>query len=469
MRSEAPLGASLARTERVLGEVAEQFSKIEGVDTILQVPHYSLTAGSAENVGMAIIDAKSWDERKGKSVFDIQKEVMMIGSQFPDAEILALVPPPINGLGNSGGVSFCLQAIDGQSYQELDAACQKLTMLINTSGKCMYGFTSFDARTPMLEFKLDRARAEALGVPVADVFTTMQAQLGGIYVNDFNKFGKTYQVKIQSEKEYRANMAALDNIYVTSTKTGAQIPISAVGTFEWTLGSRQAERFNMFTSAEFTVQGLPGISSSEIMKLCEDLVAENLGKGYALGWKDLSYQEKQNEGVIVWLLALSLLMAYLFLVGQYESWTVPISVILSVATAVGGGLLGLIGTKISMNIYCQLGLLMLIGLTAKTAILMVEYAKQKREEGASVYRAALTGLHMRFRSVMMTALSFVIGVLPLLYATGAGANARKAVGVSTFWGMMVATFVGMLLVPPLYVCFQRIGEFIMGPPKQIQE
>ena len=246
---------------------------------------------------------------------------------------------------------------------------------------------------------------------------------------------------------------------------GAQIPISALGTFEWTLGSRQAERFNMFASAAFTCQSLPGVSSGELMRLCEELKDDELGKGYALAWKDMSYQEKRNEGTIVWLLALSLVMAYLFLVGQYESWTVPISVILSIATAVGGGLVALKLTGRAMDIYCQLGLLMLIGLTAKTAILMVEFAKQRRETGTGLYRSSITGLRMRFRAVLMTALSFVIGVLPLLYASGAGAGARVAVGTVTFWGMLVATVVGMLLVPPLYVCFQRVGEFFMGPPR----
>ena len=242
---------------------------------------------------------------------------MAVGSQFPDAQVLALVPPPIQGLGDSGGVTFALQAVSGQSFRELSEAANRLVRRIMQSGKAMYAFTSFDCSTPMVEFKLDRAKAEAMGVPVSDVFNTLQAQLGSFYVNDFNKFGKTYQVKIQAEKSGRATMASLDRIYVTG-RNGAQIPISALGTFEWTLGSRQAERFNMFSSAAFTCQGLPGVSS---------------------------------------------------------------------------------------------------------------------------------------------------GVMPLLYATGAGAGARVSVGTVTFWGMLVATVAGMLLVPPLYVCFQRISEFFMGQPR----
>ena len=373
-------------------------------------------------------------------------------------------PPPIQGLGDSGGVTFALQAVAGQSFRELSEAANRLVRRIMQSGKAMYAFTSFDCSTPMVEFKLDRAKAEAMGVPVSDVFNTLQAQLGSFYVNDFNKFGKTYQVKIQAKKEGRATMASINSIYVTG-RNGAQIPISALGTFEWTLGSRQAERFNMFSSAAFTCQGLPGVSSGEMMRLCEELKDDELGKDYALAWKDMSYQEKRNEGAIVWLLGLSLLMAYLFLAAQYESWTVPVSVILSIATAVGGGLAALKITGHAMDIYGQLGLLMLIGLTAKTAILMVEFAKQRRDEGVGIYRASVTGLRMRFRAVLMTALSFVIGVMPLLFATGAGAGARVSVGTVTFWGMLVATVAGMLLVPPLYVCFQRISEFFMGQPR----
>ncbi len=461
-----PPGASISRTERTLSEVAAEMKEIPGVATVLEVPHQSLTSGTGENVGMIILEMKDWSERlaPGMDIKSIQQKAMQVGSRFPDAQVLALVPPPIQGLGDSGGVTFALQAISGQSFSELSEAANRLVARIMQSGKAMYAFTSFDCSTPMLKFNLDREKAEAMGCPVADVFNTLQAQLGSFYVNDFNKFGKTYQVKIQAMKEFRATSAALDGIYVTSL-SGAQVPISALGTFEWTLGSRQAERFNMFSSASFTCQSLPGVSSGEMMRLCEELKDDELGRDYALAWKDMSYQEKRNEGAIVWLLGLSLLMAYLFLAAQYESWTVPVSVILSIATALGGGLAALKLTGRAMDIYCQLGLLMLIGLTAKTSILMVEFAKQRRESGTGVYRASITGLRMRFRAVLMTALSFVIGVLPLLYASGAGASARISVGTVTFWGMLVATVAGMLFVPPLYVCFQRMSEFFMGPPK----
>ena len=214
----------------------------------------------------------------------------------------------------------------------------------------------------------------------------------------------------------------------------------------------------MFPSANVNTQGVPFFSSGEMMKLIQDIVSKNFSKDYQISWTDMSYQESQNEGKVIWLLALSLLMSYLFLVAQYESWTVPVSVMLSVATATLGGMIALKLTGMSMNIYCQLGLLMLIGLTGKTAILMVEFSKQNREEGTSIRDAAINGMKIRFRAVMMTALSFVIGVFPMVIASGAGAGSRHSIGVTTFWGMLVATVIGMMFIPGLYSVFQYAAE-----------
>ena len=235
-----------------------------------------------------------------------------------------------------------------------------------------------------------------------------------------------------------------------------------MATLRWTLGPRQAERFNMFPSASVNTQSIPSFSSGEMMTLLEDLVRKNLSRDYQISWTDMSYQESQNEGKIVSLLLISLLVAYLFLVAQYESWTMPVSVMLSVATATLGAIIALKVSGMAMNIYCQLGLLMLIGLTAKTAILMVEFSKQEREAGASVADAALNGMRVRFRSVMMTALSFVIGVFPMVVASGAGAGSRQSIGVTTFWGMLVATVAGMMFIPGLYAIFQRAAESVTG-------
>lgn len=454
-----PPGASLPRTEAALSEVAEIARQLSGVDHVLSVPGRSMTAGQGENLGMAIVTLKDWSERKEPAlqIKAIQSELTKRCAVLPDAQVTAFAPPAIPGLGATGGVSFAFQATGDQNSQELSQATQNLLGKIMQSGKAIYAFTSFDANTPMLHLDIDRDKAEAMKVPISAIFSTLQSQLGSIYINDFNKYGKTYKVKMQSSEDFRRNLNIVSQLYVPSS-TGALVPLDALATVRWTLGPRQTERFNMFPSASVNTQGVPFFSSGQMMNLVQNIVDTEFSHDYQLSWTDMSYQESQNEGMILYLMVLALTFAYLFLVAQYESWTMPISVILSVGTATLGGLLALWIFQMSFNIYCQLGLLMLIGLTAKTAILMVEYSKQERDAGQSVSDAALNGMRLRFRSVMMTALSFVIGVFPMVFASGAGAGSRQAIGITTFWGMLVATIVGMMFIPGLYAAFQRIAE-----------
>ena len=454
-----PPGASLPRTEAALSEVAEIARQLPGVDHVLSVPGRSMTAGQGENLGMAIVTLKDWSERKEPAlqIKAIQSELTKRCAVLPDAQVTAFAPPAIPGLGATGGVSFAFQATGDQNSQELSQATQNLLGKIMQSGKAIYAFTSFDANTPMLHLDIDRDKAEAMKVPISAIFSTLQSQLGSIYINDFNKYGKTYKVKMQSSEDFRRNLNIVSQLYVPSS-TGALVPLDALATVRWTLGPRQTERFNMFPSASVNTQGVPFFSSGQMMNLVQNIVDTEFSHDYQLSWTDMSYQESQNEGMILYLMVLALTFAYLFLVAQYESWTMPISVILSVGTATLGGLLALWIFQMSFNSYCQLGLLMLIGLTAKTAILMVEYSKQERDAGQSVSDAALNGMRLRFRSVMMTALSFVIGVFPMVFASGAGAGSRQAIGITTFWGMLVATIVGMMFIPGLYAAFQRIAE-----------
>lgn len=458
-----PASASLPRTEAALAEVSDLIKDIPGINQLLAIPGRSLTAGEGENLGLLIVDLKPWGERTTPEtqITRIQQEVIRRASVLPDASVNAFVPPAIMGLGATGGVTFSLQATGDQNSQEIAQTTNHLLSKIMETGKAVYAFTSFDANTPMLYLDINRDKAEAMNVPINSIFSALQSQLGSYYINDFNKYGKTYQVKTQLAPELRQNLNIIDQLYVTST-TGENIPLSAVADLRWTLGPRQVERFNMFPSASINTQSVPSFSSGEMMNLLEDLVHKNLSKDYQISWTDMSYQESQNEGKIVSLLMISLLVAYLFLVAQYESWTMPISVMLSVATATLGAILALKLSNMSLNIYCQLGLLMLIGLTAKTAILMVEFSKFERDKGATIQDAALNGMRVRFRSVMMTALSFVIGVFPMVVASGAGAGSRQSIGVTTFWGMLVATIAGMMFIPGLYVIFQRAAEAVTG-------
>ena len=458
-----PASASLPRTEAALAEVSDLIKDIPGINQLLAIPGRSLTAGEGENLGLLIVDLKPWAERTTPEtqISQIQSAIIKRAAVLPDASVNAFVPPAIMGLGATGGVTFSLQATGDQSSQEIAQTTNHLLSKIMETGKAVYAFTSFDANTPMLYLDINRDKAEAMNVSINSIFSALQSQLGSYYINDFNKYGKTYQVKTQLAPELRENLNIIDQLYVTST-TGENIPLSAVADLRWTLGPRQVERFNMFPSASVNTQTVPSFSSGEMMNLLEDLVHKNLSKDYQISWTDMSYQESQNEGKIVSLLMISLLVAYLFLVAQYESWTMPISVMLSVATATLGAILALKLSNMSLNIYCQLGLLMLIGLTAKTAILMVEFAKFERDKGATIQDAALNGMRVRFRSVMMTALSFVIGVFPMVVASGAGAGSRQSIGVTTFWGMLVATIAGMMFIPGLYVIFQRAAEGVSG-------
>ncbi len=454
-----PPGASIPRTQAVLAEVAEIAKAQAGVKQTISVPGRSFTSGDGENVGMVILDLETWGLRKSKDtqLSAIQAAITRSCAVIPDASVTVFAPPAISGLGATGGVTFALQATGDQSYQELSQVTNSLLGKVRESGKAVHAFTSLDANTPMLHLDIDRAKAEAMNVPVSAIFSTLQTQLGSYYINDFNMFGKTYKVKMQAEANFRENINVIEQLHVTSS-TGSIVPLDALANVSWTLGSRQAERFNMFPSASINIQSVSFFSSGEMMALVDNLVRTQLPHDYTISWTDMSYQEDQNEGQVIWLLALSLVMAYLFLVAQYESWTVPVSVMLSVATATFGGMLALKLSGMALNIYCQLGLLMLIGLTAKTSILMVEFSKQDREAGASIRDAAMNGMKIRFRAVMMTALSFVIGVFPMVVASGAGAGSRHSIGVTTFWGMLVATVLGMIFIPGLYAIFQYLAE-----------
>ena len=292
-----PASASLPRTEAALAEVSDLIKDIPGINQLLAIPGRSLTAGEGENLGLLIVDLKPWAERTTPEtqISQIQSAIIKRAAVLPDASVNAFVPPAIMGLGATGGVTFSLQATGDQSSQEIAQTTNHLLSKIMETGKAVYAFTSFDANTPMLYLDINRDKAEAMNVSINSIFSALQSQLGSYYINDFNKYGKTYQVKTQLAPELRENLNIIDQLYVTST-TGENIPLSAVADLRWTLGPRQAERFNMFPSASVNTQTVPSFSSGEMMNLLEDLVHKNLSKDYQISWTDMSYQESQNEG-----------------------------------------------------------------------------------------------------------------------------------------------------------------------------
>ena len=452
-------GATLARTREVVENYSREIQKLAGVREVLSVSGFSFLNGEAENNGLLIVQLENWDKRKDPSleINKILQKAQIMGAQNPAARIICFTPPAIMGLGLTGGASFMLSGEGGVDATSLSDAAKKFNRELMTRypDKVLYSNTGYNADTPQLFFDLDRAKAESLGVPVSTIFSTLQSKLASFYVNDFNLMGYSFYVKIQSDIIDRGTVDDINNIEVPN-KNGEMVPLNSLGRLSFIVGPRQIQRFNKLISADMKAQG-NGISSGELMKLIETVPVP---EGYTINWTDMSYQEKENQGQIVFLMGLAMLFAYLFLVAQYESWTIPVPVMLSVLFATLGALIGLKIWKEPMSIYAQLGLVMLVGLAAKNAILMVEFSKQERENGASIFESAVNGANLRYRAVLMTAWSFIFGVYPLVVATGAGAGSRRAIGIPTFSGMLFATFIGLFFVPALYAVCQRAREFV---------
>ena len=413
-------------------------------------------SGTGENVARCIVRLDPWDQRTdpGLDLDSIISQIQERSRSIPEASVISFTPPAIMGLGAAGGANFNLCGIGDVDPVKLAELARRFAMDLSDQKETRSAMTSCNADTPQLFLDINREKAETLGVATGTIFSTLQSKLASLYINDFTFLGRNYEVKMQSTPENRATLDNIREIQIPND-SGEMVPLSSLASLDYTIGPNQITRFNKMTSAEMNAQAAPGVSSQSIFELVEKM---KLPQNYHVEWTGLSYQEKLNQGQIVYLMILALLFAYLFLVAQYESWTIPVPVMFSVSFALLGALLGLLITGETLSIYAQLGMVMLIGLAAKNAILMVEFSKQERESGKSVLEAAMNGANLRYRAVLMTAWSFLFGVFPLVIATGAGSGSRRAIGITTFSGMVLATLIGIVFTPALYAAFQRIRE-----------
>ncbi|MCH5284878.1 MAG: efflux RND transporter permease subunit [Akkermansiaceae bacterium] len=455
------------RTDKVLRQLEAKVSTVPGIKNVTAQSGYSFAGGSGESAAMMIIELEHWSKRTTPDLHAaaIAQKVNALCADIPEASIMAVTPPAIMGLGLTGGVSMVLQATGDTTPLDLGNMVKEIQQRLQRDPRIMLVRSDYNAENPQIRLEINREKAQSLGVPVNAIFSTLQSVMASSYVNDFTLNGFNFKVMVQGAAQDRRTPDDILNQMVRG-EHGQMVPLSAVCSLSYAMGPAQYNRFNQYMSADITVMPSPGVSSGEAMQLIEQTLTEinkeerNAGRDrqWMASWKDLSFQERQNTGKIGQLIALACLFAYLFLVAQYESWTTPIPVMLSVSVATLGALMGAQICGLSLSIYVQLGILMLIGLSAKNAILMVEFSKEDHESGSSVKQAALRGASLRFRAVLMTAISFLFGVFPMVIATGSGAASRQEIGITTFSGMLLATLFGIFLTPGLYTIFASIRD-----------
>jgi multidrug efflux pump len=455
---QLPDGASVERTTEVVERVVNIIKQQRGVAHAVSYAGYSgTTRSNSSNYGSIFIIPEPFEERRkhGPHADVIQRELQEKLSKITDATVFVINPPPVRGLGTAGGFKFLVQDRLGYGYRELQKATDDLILACNADPKLSNVFTTFRATTPQLYADIDRTKASMLNVPISNIFEALQINLGSAYVNDFNMFGRTFQVRAQSEGEFRQFSDDITRFRVRS-REGSMVPLGSLLDVEWRSGTDRVVRYNMYPAAEVQGDAAIGKSSGEAIQAVERIASEVLPQGMRIEWTDIAYQEQLAGNTAIYIFPLCVLFVFLVHSAEYESWLLPLAIILIAPICLPFALMGLQTRGMDNNLIAQIGFIVLIGLAAKNAVLIVEFAKQLEEEGKDKYSAAAEACRLRLRPIVMTSLAFILGVLPMVKATGAGAEMRQVLGTAVFAGMSGVTLVGLFLTPTFYVLLRSL-------------